>query len=109
MRSVAALESGLPDRLPCRSVRSGGHLAEPQCRCRGAGIFRDLLNRPGGFQKSPVFQLLPEQLATSGEACAHLRHYFRGGVPELREKLEAAQRGLDAVRAVVNSIEKTVW
>jgi hypothetical protein len=30
-------------------------------------------------------------------------------VPELREKLEAAQRGLDAVRAVVGSIEKTVW
>ena len=32
-----------------------------------------------------------------------------GGVPELREKLEAAQRGLDAVRTVVGSIEKTLW
>jgi hypothetical protein len=27
----------------------------------------------------------------------------------LREKLEAAQRGLDAVRAVAGSIEKTLW
>jgi hypothetical protein len=38
-----------------------------------------------------------------------LRKYFRGGVPEVREKIIAAQRGLDAVCAVFASIDKTVW
>ena len=52
---------------------------------------------------------LPEQLATDGEACEHLRKYFRGGVPEVREKIIAAQCGLDAVRKVFASIDKKVW
>ena len=62
-----------------------------------------------GFNLSAVLLALPEQLATDGEACGHLRKYFRGGVPEVREKIIAAQRGLDAVREVFASIDKTVW
>ena len=38
-----------------------------------------------------------------------MRKYFRGGVPEVREKIIAAQCGLDAVREVFASIDKTVW
>jgi hypothetical protein len=62
-----------------------------------------------GFNLSAVLFALPEQLATDAEACEHLRKYFRGGVPEVREKIIAAQRGLDAVREVFASIDKTVW
>ena len=62
-----------------------------------------------GFDLSTALLSLPEQLATNGEACEHLRKYFRGGVPEVREKIIAAQRRLDAVREVFASIDKTVW
>ena len=62
-----------------------------------------------GFDLSTALLSLPEQLATNGEACEHLRKYFRGGVPGVREKIIAAQRRLDAVREVFASIDKTVW
>jgi hypothetical protein len=58
-----------------------------------------------GFNLSAVLLALPEQLA-NGEACEHLRKYFRGGVPEVREKIIAAQCGLDAVREVFASIDE---
>jgi hypothetical protein len=62
-----------------------------------------------GFDKSEALKLLPEELRTEGQACADLRQFFPGGVPELREKLEDAQRSVEAALAVINSIDKTVW
>ena len=84
-------------------------MTEDQARDSALMGLASLTSAAIGLENSEALKRLPEQLATSGEACAHLRCYFRGGVPELREKLEAAQRGLDAVRAVVGSIEKPLW
>jgi hypothetical protein len=58
-----------------------------------------------GFEKSPALQELPEQLL-SDAGRQHFRRYFKGGVKELREKLTAAQAGLDALVTVCATLSK---
>src|SRR5690348_9800319 len=69
----------------------------------------EYLLRIANFATSEASQKLPEWLATDGMACARLRMHFPGGVPELRERLAAAERGLETVKAIIARIDKTVW
>jgi hypothetical protein len=54
-----------------------------------------------GFDKSPALQDLPNQLKTE-EGEEHLRRYFKGGLKEIEEKLEVAERGLAALKETLS-------
>jgi hypothetical protein len=60
-----------------------------------------------GFERSEALTRLPEWVAEGGPALDHVRRYFKGGVKEVAELLDAAQRGIDAVRSIIDSIPET--
>jgi hypothetical protein len=61
---------------------------------------------PGsGFENSSALTELPADLRTE-EGEQHLRQYFKGGVKELEDKLEATKRGLVAVEQIVAKLTK---
>ena len=58
-----------------------------------------------GFEQSSALHELPEQLGTD-DGLEHFRHYFKGGAKELGNKLDAAERGLAALREVFTRINR---